>query len=447
MRILLKKELSAKVWRLAGPVLLGMISQTLMGVIDTAMVGRLGPAELAATGLGGLLTWLVMGTLGGLNMGVQAITARRTGEGETNAAGRVLDNGLVIAFFVGIVCSVVLSVFVSNLFKHFTSDQTVVVAGQGYMFYRLLGGLPYMIITAHRGFFNGIGKTRLHMRVVILVNIVNVFLNYCLIFGKLGMPRLEAPGAGLATAIATLVGAIYFIIISLNFKSRKLYGYYSFSNVSLRICRNIIDLAIPAGLQVFLAMTGYAAFSAIGARIGIIELATTNVCITIWSLAFLPGAGLGVAAASLIGQKLGERDPGKAEEFGWESARIGIIVMGSLGLIFIAIPELIFRIFTTDTAVIQAGKIPLIILGIVQIFDATGMVLGHALQGAGMNKWVLKAEILLCWGLFVPLTALVVLVLNLGHNTAWMVLGFYLICYGTAVTSKFAGGKWKEVKI
>jgi len=424
-----------------------MISQTLMNVVDTAMVGRLGAAALAATGLGGLLSWLVLGTLGGLNMGVQAITARRYGEGKKLDAGKVLDNGLLIAFVIGSFCTVVLSFFVSDQFKYFSEDTAVIAAGKGYIFYRLLGGLPFLIIAAHRGFFNGISKTKLHMRVVIVNNILNVVLNYILIFGKFGLPRMEAHGAGLATTLATIIGAIYFFIITIQPSRRKPYRYYAPANLSWDVCKGITRLAVPSGLQVLLAMTGYAAFSAIIARIGTIELATTNVCITIWSLAFLPGAGLGVAAASLIGQKLGEKKPEMAEKFGWESARMGIIIMGLIGLVFILIPELIFKIFTDDQAVIATGRIPLMILGIVQAFDATGMVLSQALQGAGMNRWVLKAEVLLSWGFFVPTTAVIVLIFDFGHNAAWMVLGIYLLLYGSAITAKFAGGKWKSVRV
>lgn len=447
MRIFLRKDLSAEVWKLAGPVVLGMISQTLMNVVDTAMVGRLGAYALAATGLGGLLSWMILGTLGGLNMGVQAVTARRFGEGNKIDAGKVLDNGLLIAILIGSICTIFISHGMSYLFRFFTEDQTVVAAGSGYIYYRLLSGLPFMLIVAHRGFFNGIGKTKLHMRVVIVNNVLNVGLNYALIFGRFGFPQMGAHGAGLATTLATIAGTLYFILIALDRKRRNPFRYYQFTNLDMDVCKGIIRLAVPSGLQVLLAMTGYAAFSAIIARIGTIELAATNVCITIWSLAFLPGAGLGVAAASLIGQKLGEKRPEKAEEFGWESARMGILTMGFIGISFLLIPEYIFKIFTDDMAVIATGKIPLRILGIVQVFDATGMVLSQALQGAGMNRWVLQAEIAVNWGFFIPGTLLVVLFFGWGHNAAWIILGLYLVIFGTVITLKFAGGKWKTVKV
>jgi len=447
LRIQLKKELSYEIWRLAGPIVLGMVSQTLMNLVDTAMVGRLGPAALAATGLGGLLSWMVLGTLSGLHVGVQAVTARRFGEGNTSEAGKTLDNGILIGFLVGSICTMFFSHIFSSLFRFVSNDPAVTIPGSGYIYYRLLSGLPFLIIAAQRGFFNGISQTRLHMRVVLVNNVLNVILNYALIFGKFGFPRMEAPGAGLATSLATVIGALYFLYISLNPKLRQRFGYYQFRNLDRSISGNIIRLAVPSGLQVLIAMSGYAIFSMVVARIGTIELAATNVCITVWSMAFLPGAGLGVAASSLIGQKLGEGKPGKAEEYGWESVRLGIIIMGTLGALFIVFPELIFLIFTDDQAVISAGKIPLRIIGAVQLFDAAGMVLASALQGAGMSRWVLKAEIAANWGFFIPFTLLVVLVLGWGLVSAWIVLGTYLTIYGMTVTLKFYKGKWKDVKI
>ena len=447
MRLLMRRDLSADVWKLAGPVVVGMISQTLMNVVDTAMVGRLGPVALAATGLGGLLSWLVLGTFGGLSIGVQTVTSRRFGEGNHREAGKVLDNGIVIALIAGVVCTLFISFGMSKLFRFFSDDRAVVAAGSGYIYYRLLSGLPFLVNSTHRGFFNGIGKTKLPMRVVIVANIFNVFLNYLLIFGKFGFPRMEASGAGLATTLATVIGLIYFILIALKSHRREQFGYYRIANIDMNVCRGITRLATPSGLQVAFSMTGYAAFNAIIARIGTVELASTNVCITIWSLAFLPGVGIGVAAAALIGQKLGEGRPDKAAEYGWESARLGILVMGILGIMFLTIPEQIFRIFTDDIAVITTGKIPLRILGMIQIFDATGMVMSQALQGAGMNRWVLFAEIATNWGFFIPGTLIVVFGFGLGLNAAWMVLGFYLIIFSFTVTLKFAGGKWKTVEV
>ena len=136
-----------------------------------------------------------------------------------------------------------------------------------------------------------------------------------------------------------MIALIYFVSIALSFKKRDQYKYYHPGNCDFTVCRSVIRLALPTGMQVLLSMMGYAVFNAIIARIGTIELATTNVCITIWSVSFLPGVGIGVAAATLVGQNLGRNQPDRAEAYGWESVRLGMIFMGIIGLIFLAVPD------------------------------------------------------------------------------------------------------------
>ncbi len=447
IRLLPRKDLTQDIWKMAGPVVIGMISQTLLNVVDTAMVGRLGASALAAAGLGGILSWMVLGSLGALSIGVQAVSARRFGEGRMDDAGRVLDNGVAIALILGIVCSGGISIGMRELFQLFASDPEVAAYGRGYIFYRLLGGLPVMLIWAHRGFFNGIGETQLHMRVALLINSFNVLFNYMFIFGKLGCPEMGAAGAGLASTLGSTIGAAYFVFLAFSGGRRERFRYYRRDNLSGDVARRVLRLAAPSSLHSLLVMLGFSAFSAIVARIGTIELAATNVTITVISLSFLPGAGLGIAASSLIGQKLGEGRPDLAETYAWETVRLGFILMGTMGMIFLLFPGWIMSLFTENEAVIATGKLPLRIMGCVQVFDAAGMVLSMALEGAGMNRWVMIAEVIVNWGLFIPCTLLFAFVFGWGHTGAWVAFGLYLIVYGITVTVKFAGGSWKAVKV
>jgi putative MATE family efflux protein len=390
---------------------------------------------------------MILGALGAMNIGVQSIVARRYGEGRKLRAGQVMDNGILIGLLVGALCSGGFAVLAGDLFYLATNDPVVAEAGRGYVFYRILSGLPFLVMMAHRGFFNGIGLTRLDMKVAILSNVLNVFLNYLLIFGSWGFPRMECSGAALATTLANCVGMIYFICLALRPTRRQPYKYYRTRNIQGSVILGIVNLSVPSGTQVALTMLGFSVFSAIVARIGTIELAATNVVLTIMSLSFLPGAGIGVAAASLVSQKMGEGDPQGAADYGWESVRLGIVVMGSLGLVFISIPELILQVFTNDQAVIAAGILPLRIVGFVQAFDAAGMVLSQALQGAGLNRWVMFAEIVVNWGFFIPGTIISTFVLGWGMIGALLVLSLYLMLFGIAVTFKFAAGSWKRVKV
>lgn len=447
MRILLDRHLSLDVWKLAGPVVIGMLSQTLLNVVDTAMVGRLGAVALGAVGLGGILSWMVLGTVGQLNVGAQAVAARRFGEGRKEETGRVFDNALLLALVIGSFVSLAVARLMSYLYPLFTDDPAVQELGSEYVLYRLYGGLPFLIIFVLRGFFNGVGQTTLHMRVAILVNITNIILNYLLIFGGFGFPRLETKGAAIASALATTIGAVYFLGISLAPRWRLQFRMYHRHNISRDIMANVVRLAVPSGLQAFLVMLGFSLFTSIVARVGTIELAATQVCISVMSLSYLPGAGIGTAASTLIGQKLGEGVPDRAEAYGWEAGRLGMYLMGSVGLLFMFAPELIFRLFTNDPEVIAMGLLPLRIVGAVQVFDGAGMVFTYALYGAGMNRWVFIAEVIINWLIFLPLTFALAIVFELGMVGAWIAFAAYMTIYGVTVGSKYYQGSWKEAKV
>lgn len=447
IRLLPRRELSGKVWRLAGPVVVGMISQTLLSVVDTAMVGRLGAISLAATGLGGILSWTIIGSVGALHVGAQAVSARRFGEKNFVVAGKTLDNALWLAVVVGIVTTIVSVWAMSHLFGLFTNDLMVEAEGKRYIMYRLLGTLPFMVIMAFRGFYNGVGDTHLHMNVMIVINASNVLLNWVFIFGHLGAPAMGSAGAGLASTLGTIIGMLLFIIIGFRYKSRDNYNYFKLSNLDRDTMWRIVRLAVPSGLRNLLVMLGFSAFSAIVSGLGTVQMAATNVVLTILSLSYMPGAGFGFAAATLIGQKLGEEDPDGAEEYGWESARLSLTVMGLIGIVFVFFPELLFRLFTDDPEVIAKGILPLRIMGAIQVFDAVGMVFSFALEGAGMNRWVLVAELCVNWLVFLPASYILAHVVGWGLTGAWSAFSFYLVLFSFLVTRKFMSGAWKTVEV
>ncbi|MFH0883111.1 MAG: MATE family efflux transporter, partial [bacterium] len=297
IRLLPDRTLSRRVWRLAGPVVVGMVSQTLMNIVDTAMVGRLGSSALAATGLGGVLSWMIMGALGSVHVGTQAVSARRYGEGRPWEAGRALDNALMLSLIIGTIGSFLLAPLVSSLLPLFTNDPAVIADGKGYVYLRILGVLPFMIIMAHRGFFNGIGETHQFMVISILMNVINVGLNWVLIFGHFGLPALGPRGAALGSTLGTVIGMIIFAGVGLKHQRRTEYRYYRIANLSKNMARRILNLTIPSGSRSLLVMLGFATFSGIVARLGTVEMATTNVILNIVSLSYMPGFGFGIAAA------------------------------------------------------------------------------------------------------------------------------------------------------
>ena len=440
-------ERTRTVLKLAGPVMAGMVSVTLLSVVDTAMVGRLGATALAASGLGGQMFWLVMGSLGAVSIGTQAIAARRVGEGKNDAAGQVIDNATMIALVIGAVMTVVGEILVPILFPLMIHDPEVAKLGVRFLQARFLGALPFMVMWSFRGFYNGISRTAVPMRVAILINAVNIFLNWLLIYGNWGFPKWGVFGSGMASSIATLTGAVAMVGTAYYGGYRKQYQLFRKGNASSEVKKAIMKLALPTTMQNALAMTGFAVFLSLIGWIGTREQAISNVIFTIMSMSFLPGVSFGIAASTLISQKMGEGKPEEAKSMGWESMKLSATLMGTLGIIFMLFPSYLLRIFTNDVSLINIGVVPLRIMGAVQVFDGIGMAMSSALQGAGMNRWVMVAEVCISWGLFIPLTYGMGIWAGWGIIGAWIAVGVYLMLFATVCSLKFAGGSWQKVKI
>jgi MATE family multidrug resistance protein len=204
---------------------------------------------------------------------------------------------------------------------------------------------------------------------------------------------------------------------------------------------------LPTTVQHGLAMVAWTVFLSLIGLIGTVEQAASNVVVTIMSLSFLPGVSFGIAASTLISQRLGEQEPEEAELMGWEAAKLAALFMGSMGVVFLLFPELLLRIFTPEIEVIQTGVVPLRIMGAVQVFDGVGMTMGSALQGAGMNRWVMVVEVSISWFIFIPLAYLGGIVAGWGMFGAWSAVGVYLVMYAVACSWKFAGKSWQKVRI
>lgn len=433
--------------RLASPVFLGMLSQTVFYAVDTAMLGRVGVEALAASGLGWFVVWIFGSSLMAIEVGTQSLVARRFGEGDWEACGGLLDNTLAFAVVSGFLFSVTGYLLAPVIFPHLSDDIKVVEYGIDYLKYSFLSIFFFLVIASFRGFFDGLGQTHLFMKVAIAMNISNIIFDYILIFGKFGFPRLEVKGAAIASLVSSLIGAVYFFYLSLTngFITRFRYlDYYAFN---MFILNSILRLSFPAMLRVFFIMTGLTIFLWIAGQVGSIELAASNIFMTLSSFTFLAGYGFAVAAATMISQSLGKGNAEDAEAYGWEAMRLGLLCMGFLGVIFILFPKIILEIFTNQRAVIETGKGVLMLFGIIQFFDAVTLILSHALQGAGYTKWVMKIEGIVVYFLLLPAAYILSLVFGFGIYGAWISMFVYSLTMGIAMLWKFKAGKWKEAEL
>jgi len=438
---------SRAVIKLAYPVSLGMLSITLLGVVDTAMLGRLGSAPLAAAGISAVGYFTLIFSLAGIGIGVQTITARRFGEGNRVACGEVLIAGVILAIMFGLPFVVGSGVFSRVLSPLLSRDPQVAKLGEIYLHYRFLGAAFLIVNMVYRGFFNGVGDTKKQLHSAIIVTVVNVLLDYLLIFGHGGFPRMGIKGAAIASTIATGIGTVYFLIASLAPHYRSWFIPYRCVPGSMGRVIPILRLSGPVMAQRLVANGSFFAFFTIVSRIGTLELAASNVIRSVLGLSIMPAIGLGVAAAAMVGQNLGAQRSEEAETFAWEAVKLASYLMGGIGLLFVAFPRWIFAIYTNDPAVIALGRIPLIILGVTQALDGVAIVLSQGLQGAGNTRYVMVIELLVCGLIYLPVAYLFGLRFHGGIVGAWSGEFVYWFAFALLMAWKFKEGGWKRIRV
>jgi putative MATE family efflux protein len=440
----LDRDRRRRILALALPIIGGMVSQNVLNLVDTAMVGTLGAAALAAVGMGSFANFMAMAFVMGLSAGVQAIAARRMGEGRWGDTACSLNAGLLMAVVIAVPWSLALFAVADDLFPWLVSDPEVVAQGVPYLRARLLGMVAVGMNFAFRGFWNGIGQSRRYLQTLVVMHICNVMLNWLLIFGHLGLPALGATGAGIGTAVSGFLGtAIYFHLALRHARGsgflRKL--------VDRKTIVSMLRLSVPAGLQSFFFAAGLTAFFWIIGRIGTLELAASNVLVQLLLVVILPGVGFGLAAASLVGQALGRGDPDDAVRWGWDVSRLAMVIVGTISLVGLIVPDLILGVFLHEPETIALARFPLRLLGATMAWDTLGGVLLNALMGAGASRLVMVVSVSLQWGLFLPVAYFLGPVLGMGLTAVWVAQVGYRALQSLVFAFIWRGRSWIDVKV
>ena len=432
------KPVSKELFTLAFPVILSNLSRVFMSVVDVAMVGRLGAAALAATGMGAMLFWGALSLVIGIRTGVQTVASRRLGQKKYNQCGTALHNGLFMATVYGFPVSIAGWWLAKDFIPFFINDIKATSLTIEYSSIIFLGLLFSAYSFVFQGFYTGVEKTKIHMRVSITSNIVNVYLNAGLIYGSEGVklffsenvpaltflshlwqwttfPAMGVKGAAIATVVASLWMFVHYGLYLFSKQIKSRFAVLSLS-VDGEMMNRQLRLAAPQGLQEVFIAAGWSMFYKIVGMIGLIELATTELLFTIMHASFMPALGVGQACSTLVSKYMGENKINKSEASIKESIRLAEYIMGVMGLSFILFPKYYLFIFTDDPEILRMGIFGLRMIGAVQFLDAIGFVLWFALSGAGNTLFPAVVESCLTWGVIV-----------LGSYVFGVVLGLSLI--------------------
>ena len=206
-----------------------------------------------------------------------------------------------------------------------------------------------------------------------------------------------------------------------------------------------IALAVPQGSQEMLVMVGFVVFFKIVGIIGVVELAAVEIVFTILQSSFMPAIGVGQACATLVGKYMGEEKTKKAETSIVESVRWSFLIMGSVGVMFLFIPQYIIPIFTNDPRVMELGVDALRIAALVQFADAVGLTLWFALSGAGNTFFPAVVEAAIVWGFFLPASYVSGIILGFGFMGPWIAFVVYIVLFAIIMFWKIRKGDWKKI--
>ncbi len=432
---------------MAAPIILNTASGTLMHMADFWMIARHSREEMAAASPAGMTVFVFMafffGILSCTNSFVgQSFGARRYGECSAYAWQ---------ALYVALVGSVLLLVlwFPARLiFAAVGHGEAVQEYEVTYFRIRLLAVFPMVASAALGNFFQAVGKPSIPMLTALFANVLNVGMNYILIFGKLGFPELGIGGAGIATAVASF---IYLAILMAVFLARP-YNVRFFSRRTWRFsperAEKLLKIGWPAGVQSFLEMSSWTFFiSVIVGKLGDATLAANNVVVQITHLSFMPTVGLSIATTALVGRYIGAKDPRRAASRAYTAIGMGIAYMFAAGLIFFLFRRPLVTLFRNDREIVELGSRLLMIAAIFQAFDAVGIVASGALRGAGDTLFTMIVSVVMAWFVFVPVAWLFTYVLGWGAEGAWIAVTLYVLLMAAVFLGRFIRGRWKEIDI
>jgi MATE family multidrug resistance protein len=456
-----------RICRIAGPVVVTNFSYTMMGALDTVMVGHLGVSALAAVGLGNMISFSLLSFFWGATSGIDAMTAQAYGARDRDGVARVFFQGLYLAAVSGLLILAAMPLVRMLLGWVHASPEVERIALQ-FMNVRLFGGIAACVLWVCDNFYRGLGRTTIMMWCGMAQLVLNFSFNWVLIHGRFGLPAMGAAGAALGTVAAQLLIAVFLLCSILVFgrvrheffpslvtgsaRRRSLSGPQAVPRESgMRrpwrfqplFFRRMMALSIPIGVQTGLEMGGVTVFTAVVARLGDAELAATNAVIQAWSVAFMGALALSVGATTLVGQCIGAREPEQARVVVRRVSRLGVALMAVFGVVYVLGPRQLMALFVTaeDLPRLLPFARPLFTVVVVcLLFDLKFNLLSGALRGAGDTTYSMAVNVASAWLLFVP--ALLFATPRWGLVGAWACFILHLVAMSTLLELRVRGSKW-----
>jgi len=424
-------------FRLALPVVLAEMGWMTMGMVDTLMVGRLSPEAIGAVGLGSSIFMGLSIFAMGLLLGLDTLVSQAFGADNIDECHRWLVHGVVLAVLLSVPITGLL-LWIASALDGWGLDPGVLILTEPYVEIVAWSVLPLLLYAAFRRYLQGMGIVRPVTIALVAANIVNVVVNWILIFGNLGAPALGVAGAAWATVLSRAAMAGFLLLAILLREREGATSVFHAMRLEVAWFRRLLGLGMPAALQLTLEVGAFAAATALAGKLAPAALAAHQIAINYAALSFMVPLGISSAGAVRVGHAVGRRDPAGASRAGWTALLFAVLFMSTAAAIFLTLPRLLLRAFTSDTGVLEVGVTLLFVAAVFQLFDGVQVVATGALRGLGETRLPMLWNLAGHWFIGLPLGYTLCFIVGIGVIGLWWGLSIGLIVCGIALALVWA---------
>ena len=435
-----------EIWLIAYPILISLLMEQMIGMTDTAFLGRVGEIELGASAIAGIFYIVMFMVAFGFSIGAQILIARRNGEQQYKEIGNLFYQGVYFQLGMAAVMFALCYSFAPVILKRLVSSQHIYDAAMSYLNWRVFGFFFSFTAVMFRAFFLGTTQTKTLTLNSIVMVLSNVVFNYILIFGKLGFPALGIAGAAIASVLAEVTSLLFFIVYTGLKIDRQKYRLYRFHRIEIHLLKRILGISIWTMVQAFISISTWFLFFIAVEHLGERPLAITNVLRNISSLFFIIVSAFATTASSLVSNLMGSGDSGRVMDTFKKVSRLCYVFILPLIFVMALFPNSVMRIYTDNSALIQSAVPAYYVMIFVYLVSVPANILFNTVSGTGNTRSALFIELI---ALVAYVLSVIYLVIYLKADVAicWTTEYIYLVCMFSLTYWYMKKGNWKNKKI
>ena len=381
-----------EIWRIAYPIMLGNLAQTIITFTDTAFLGHLGTIELSASMMAGLFYYVFTTLAMGFAVGIQIFIARRFGEGEYKKIGVLFQHGALFVLLLGIVLFSVLFFLSDRLMQIIIESDNIYAASMQYLRYRQFGILFVVFNFLFRSFYVGLSNTKVITYSTILMAVVNIFLDWCLIFGHCGFPEMGVGGAALASWMAEIAAFVFFWVYTFVTIPHEKYGMFRWHKLQPALMGDILKVAFPCMIQRLFSFGAWFAFFILIEKMGETAIGVSSVVRSTYMILIIPGFAFAATANTLTSRIIGEGKSDEVMAMLWKVVKNGVICSAVLVIVTFIVPTLVLEIYTDDLSLAAAAVPSVYVIAVATLLGAVSMVFFEAVSGTGNTTAAMALE-------------------------------------------------------